>query len=78
MTKLEYEKCKKVMEEAIRKAEQAKEEFDKARLEKDIYDLQMLMESAQNHLGYAEGIQQTLATIGFKHERMKELGKLIS
>lgn len=77
MTKVEYEKCEKLMEEAIQKAEQAKEEFDKARSEKDIYNLQVLMESAQNHLGYAEGINQTLAVIGFKHERMKELSELV-
>ena len=77
MTKVEKERCEKLMEEAIQKAEQAKEEFNKARSEKDVYDLQMLMESAQNHLGYAEGINQTLAYIGFKHERMKELGNLL-
>lgn len=77
MTKIEYARCEKLMEEAIRKATQAKEEFDKARLEKDIYDLQMLMESAQNHLGYAEGIYQALAVIGFKHERMKKLSELL-
>lgn len=77
MTKVEYAKCEKLMEEAIQKAKQANEEFNKARLEKDIYNLQILMESAQNHLGYAEGINQTLACIGFKHERMKELGNLL-
>lgn len=77
MTKVEKERCEKLMEEAIQKAEQAKEEFNKARSEKDVYDLQMLMESAQNHLGYAEGINQTLACIGFKHEWMKELGNLL-
>ena len=77
MTKVEYTRCEKLMEEAIQKAEQAKEEFDKAKSEKDIYNLQILMESAQNHLGYAQGINQVLVTLGFKHERMKELGKLL-
>lgn len=77
MTKVEYTRCEKLMEEAIQKAEQAMEEFNKAETEKDIYELQMLMESAQNHLGYADGINQTLACIGFKHERMKELSDLL-
>ena len=77
MTKVEYAKCEKLMEEAIQKAKQANEEFNKARLEKDIYNLQILMELAQNHLGYAEGINQTLVCIGFKHERMKELRNLL-
>lgn len=30
------------------------------------------------HRGYAEGINQALATVGFKHDRMKELEKLIN
>lgn len=77
MTKVEYARCKRLMEEAIQKATQAKEEFDKARLEKDIYDLQMLMESAQNHLGYAEGINQALVVLCFKHDRIKELSGLL-
>lgn len=77
MTKVEYARCERLMEEAIQKATQAKEEFDKARLEKDIYDLQILMESAQNHLGYAEGINQALVVLGFKHDRIKELSGLL-
>ncbi len=28
--------------------------------------------------GYAEGINQALVTVGFKHDRMKELENLIS
>lgn len=77
MTKVEYAKCEKLMEEAIRKAEQAKEEFNKAESEKDITSESILLEMAQNHLGYADGINQTLVCIGFKHERMKELGDLL-
>lgn len=77
MTKVEKARCEKLMEEAIRNAENANEEFNKAKSGKDVYELQMLMESAQNHLGYAEGINQTLVCIGFKHERMKELGNLL-
>ena len=31
----------------------------------------------QDHLGYAEGINQVLATIGFKHPDMETLWRLI-
>lgn len=77
MTKVEYTRCEKLMEEAIQKAKQAKEEFDKAASEKDITSKNILLEMAQNHLGYADGINQTLVCIGFKHERIKELGDLL-
>lgn len=77
MTKAECVRCEKLMEEAIQKAKQAKEEFDKAASEKDITSKNILLEMAQNHLGYADGINQTLVCIGFKHERMKELGNLL-
>ena len=77
MTKVEYTRCEKLMEEAIQKAKQAEEEFNKAGSEKDITSKSILLEMAQNHLGYAEGINQTLVCIGFKHEWMKELEDLL-
>ena len=77
MTKVEYTRCEKLMEEAIQKAKQAKEEFNKAESEKDITSKSILLEMAHSHLGYADGINQTLVCIGFKHERMKELGNLL-
>lgn len=77
MTKVEYTNCEKLMEEAIQKAKQAKEEFYKVRLEKDIISKNILLATAHRHLGYADGINQTLACIGFKHDRMKELSELL-
>lgn len=77
MTKVEYTRCEKLMEEAIQKAKQAKEEFNKVESEKDITSKSLLLGMAQNNLGYAEGINQTLVCIGFKHERIKELGNLL-
>lgn len=77
MTKVEYTRCEKLMEEAMQKVKQAKEEFNKAESEKDITSKILLLGMAQNHLGYADGINQTLVCIGFKHERMKELGNLL-
>lgn len=76
MNKLENEKCIKLMEEAISYGRRAKLEFDKINklegIEKDIAEL-----NGQNSLGYAEGINQVLVTLGFKHNRMKELSRLI-
>ena len=77
MTKVEYTRCEKLMEEAIQKAKQAKKEFEKADSEKDITSKSILLGMTQNNLGYVDGINQTLVCIGFKHERMKELGNLL-
>lgn len=77
MTKLEYARCEKLMEEAIRKAEQSKEEFSQFDSCNSFTDKYILLQYAREHLGYAEGINQTLVCIGFKHERMKELGDLL-
>lgn len=78
MTKLEYTKCEKLLDEAIRNAEIANEEFYKAGNSYDTTERHILEIKAWNHRGYAEGINQALAVIGFKHERMEELGRLIS
>ena len=78
MTKLEYMKCKKLMDEAIRNAENANEEFYKAGNSYDTTERHIWETKAWNHRGYAEGINQALAVIGFRHERMLELGKQIS
>lgn len=78
MTKLETIKCEKLLDEAIRNAENANEEFYKAGECYDTTERHILEIKAHNHRGYAEGINQVLAVIGFKHERMAELRKLIS
>lgn len=40
-------------------------------------DAECKLRLADQEIGYAEGINQTLATLGFKHDRMKELSKLL-
>lgn len=77
MTKVEYAKCEKLMEEAIRKAEQGKEELLQFDSCDNFTDKYILLQYARDHLGCAEGINQVLVCIGFKHERMKELGNLL-
>lgn len=80
MTKLEYKKCEKLMEEAIQKAKQAYDEFIEAdkhsRIGNDV-DLKVSQRKADRHYGEAIGINQVLATLGFKHDRMKVLSELL-
>lgn len=77
MTKQEYNKCEKLMDEAIRNGKKAREEFEEANKTEDRGTFELLRLQAQNHLGYAEGINQCLALFDFKHERMKELRELL-
>ena len=77
MNKTEYENCKKVLEEGIRNANQAIEEFAEANETSNKIHFETLRMKAQNHRGYAEGILQALAYIGFEHDRMRELEDLL-
>ena len=79
MTKIEYGKCVKLMEKAIRKAKQSDEEYKAYNqlLNKDIVKAETEQRKAEQHYGEAIGIEQALATLGFTHDRMKELSKLL-
>lgn len=78
MTRLEIVECKKLAEEAIQNANNSKKEFEEAARCYDTTERHILETKAWNHRGYAEGIIQALNVIGFKHEQMAELWKLIS
>ena len=78
MTKLESIKCEKILNEAIEYAIDANDKFTVAAKHSDATEREILLNTAHNHRGYAEGINQVLAVIGFKHELMAELGKLIN
>ena len=78
MTKLEAMKCERLLNEAIRCAILANDKFSKAMKTPSPIEREILENTAHNHRGYAEGINQVLAVIGFKHELMAELGNLIS
>lgn len=79
MTKIEYGKMRKLMEEAIRKAKQSDEEYKTYNqlLNKDIVKAETEQRKADQHYGEAIGINQALATLGFTHDRMKELFDLL-
>ena len=80
MTKIEYGKCEKLMKEAICKARQSSEEFEKSQsffnTGNDV-DGEVEQRKADQHYGEAVGIEHALATLGFKHDRMKELSDLL-
>lgn len=81
MTKLEYIRCEKLLNEAISNAETANElwkKYEKYKKENNMIEAEICMRESDYHRGYAEGINQVLAVIGFKHELMVELGKMIS
>lgn len=79
MTKREYGKCVKLMEEAIRKAKQSELEYEKFNDYfadgDELADIEQ--RKADQHYGEVVGIVQALATLGFKHDRMKELSELL-
>lgn len=80
MTKIECKKCEKLMYKAMLKANMAQEEYSES--EKHLKDgneleWEVAQRKADQHYGEAVGIEQALATLGFKHERMEELSKLI-
>lgn len=80
MTKTEYSKCEKLMKEAINKGKCAQRKYTKS--EKFLNDGNELewevnQRKADRYYGEAVGINQALATLGFKHEKMKELSELL-
>ncbi len=78
MTKTEYGKCVKLMEEAIRNIRKSQLEYEKANgYFTDSEKREDIEQRANQHYGYAEGIKQALVTLGFKHNRMKELSELL-
>lgn len=80
MTKIEYRKCVKLMEEAIWKANNSNEDYrtyERLKSDGKSVDVECKLRVADQEIGYAEGINQALATLGFKHDRMKELSELL-
>ena len=80
MTKLEYGKCEKLMGKALYKAKQSSEEFENSQsffnAGNDVNG-EVEQRKADQHYGEAVGINQVFVTLGFKHDRMKELSELL-
>ena len=80
MTKQEKNYCEKLIKEAKKYWNIAKENFEKydkyvkagKEIDKKI-DMQCTLRDAEYNQGYAEGIYQALVWIGYNSENMKEL-----
>ena len=80
MTKIEYKKCENLMNQAICKANNSHEDYKAyERLDKEgkKVDAKCKLRIADQEIGYAEGINQALVVLGFKHEKMEVLQKLL-
>ena len=62
---------------AAEKFQQAAAEYEKLLKDGKQVDAECKLRLADQENGYAEGIRQALACIGFTHERMKELDELL-
>ncbi len=80
MTRAEYNKCEQLMLETIVKMKQVQEEYAESERHKkygNMTEWETTQRKADQYYGEAVGINQVLAVIGFKHERMKELSELL-
>lgn len=80
MTKQEVKKCEKLMYDAIWKATNSKEDYtayERLLKEGNQVDAECKLRRADQEIGYAEGINQALVILGFKHNGMKELSELL-
>ena len=80
MTKLEQNKCKKLMDRAINLAMWSKSSWEKSEeltKEGKIIDAEIKQRQADQYYGEAEGIRDVLMALNFQHDRMKELGDLL-
>jgi len=80
MTKIEKQRCEKLIEEAERNLNNSDMEYSKyerlKNAEKKI-DAECALRSADQLRGYAEGIYQALVVIGYSSASMKELTERI-
>lgn len=80
MTKQEKDKCEKLLNEAAMNLDRSDVEwkyYENKKRDGYYVDAEIRLRSFENHHGYAEGIYQALAVLGYKSEKMAEIGKRI-
>lgn len=80
MTKIENQKCEKLLQQAFTKMCQSQEDFAQSeKFLKDGNELEWETEQRKGdrHYGEAVGIYNTLKALGYKHARMQELSEMI-
>ena len=80
MTKQEKDKCEKLLNEAALNLDRADAEWKRYECNKRggcYINAEISLREFENHRGYVEGIYQALAVLGYKSEKMAEIGKRI-
>lgn len=80
MTKIEYSKCEKLMNKAINLAIWSKSAWEKSEEFLKVgqqVNAEVEQRKSDQYYGEAIGINQVLATLNFKHEKMKVLSDLL-
>ena len=80
MTKQEKDKCEKLLDEivlSLDRSDSAWKSYEGKKRDGCYVDAEIRLRSFENHHGYAEGIYQALAVLGYKNEKMIEIGKRI-
>lgn len=80
MTKLEKAKAEKILNEAIRKYQNANDdwkEYERYKKENDLVSAETYLRKFQDGISYAEGIYNALVVIGFTHSKMKEFSDML-
>lgn len=75
MTAREYKKLDKVLFYAIQQVRVSNREFQEMENTSDPIKKHVLELQAQNHRGYAEGIQYALTTLNYRHPDMETLSR---
>lgn len=80
MTKEEKKKCENLMEYGIRKGKESQEEYalyEEYVKQNEEVKAALEQRKADQHYGEIVGISQVLTSLGFQHEKMKQLHNLI-
>lgn len=78
MTKQEKDKCEKLLNEVAMSLDRADDKwknYEDAKRGGCDCDKEVSLRDFENHRGYAEGIYQALAVLGYKSEKMMEIIK---
>lgn len=77
MTKQEKDKCEKLLDEASLILDRSDVEwkyYENKKRDGYYVDAEISLRNFENHRGYAEGIYQALAVLGYKSEKMMKIG----
>ena len=80
MTNKEKVKAEKILDEAIRKYQNANDDWkecERYKKENDLTSAEIYLRKFQDAISYAEGVYNALVAIGFNHSKMKEFSDMM-